>query len=177
VEETKLDLDRLSILPLERGHLKGAFPVVEPENSHLQNWFKTRSLHSHQEKKCKVYVAVWDDVVIGYSSLAMTFPSEPIESLVNTTDHQPQMVLIGKLYILPVYRSRGIGRVMMDFTLDLALKIDEMLGCVGLIVDASNNPKTVKFYKRFGFEIINETTRTTKMFFKLSSEPIEPVEQ
>lgn len=152
--------------------IKGAFVIDDPESRNLISWFKTVAVHSQEERKCKVFVAIHEGQVVGYIALCMTFPGAPIEGLKNRTDHQLQMILIGKLYVLPDYRSRGIGGSLLEFALGLAVEVDKMLGCIGLIADANINPRTVSFYQRFGFEEISRTTRYVKMFFKIPPQPI-----
>lgn len=135
------------------------------------------AVHSQEERKCKVFVAIHNDRIVGYIALCMTFPDAPIEGLQNRTDHQPQMILIGKLYVIPDYRSKGIGGKLLEFTLGMAVEVDKMLGCIGLIVDANANPRTIAFYQRFGFEEISRTTRYVKMFFKIPPQPIINVDK
>jgi ribosomal protein S18 acetylase RimI-like enzyme len=97
----------------------------------------------------------------------MTLPTEEIKGLSNTTAFPHQMVLIGKLFIDPKYRSLGIGNKLLEFVLDIGIELDEMVGCMGIIVDATNNKGTINFYEKFGFEEISRTKRTVKMFFKI----------
>lgn len=172
MEETNLDLDSLEIAPLDRGMIKGAFNINDEKFKHLINWFKTVAVYAQEERKCKTYVAKYKDEIIGYIALTMAVPDTEIPGLSNTTKHNPQMILIGKLYVLPKYRSMGTGGKLMDLALDLAIRIDEMVGCIGILVDSNNDEKTVRFYKRFGFEEISRSTRTVKMFFKISSTPL-----
>ena len=176
MEKSEINPDPLTIVPFDRSMVKGAFPEPDEDNTHLVSWFQTMSVHSQEERKCKIYVAMTGGKVIGYLAMSMALPDEPIEGLSDTTDHAPQMVLVGKLYVAPAKRNAGTGRKLMDFALDIAIEIDELIGCIGIIADANNNPDTVRFYTKYGFEIINETKRTVKVFFKIPERPVLPVQ-
>jgi ribosomal protein S18 acetylase RimI-like enzyme len=155
----KVDHDLIVIAPLEKKMSKGAFLNEDEEFKHLINWFKTAALLSQREKKCKVYVAQLGAKTVGYISIS---------------SHRFQVLLIGKLYVDPDYQGQGIGKKLMNIALDIAQNIDDMIGCIGLLVDANSNEKTVRFYSNFGFEIIDKdaTERTTKMFFRISEEAV-----
>jgi len=67
-------------------------------------------------------------------------------------------------YPLPVLRlarlavdisvqNRGIGKALLRYVLGMALKMAEMYGCVGVVVDAMLD--ALDFYARFGFVSLN----------------------
>lgn len=47
-------------------------------------------------------------------------------------------------------RSLGVGRLLLRFSLEMALDMAGQLGCVGVVVDAKE--EAVAFYERYGFE-------------------------
>lgn len=171
--EEEVDTSALLIAPLEKKMSKGAFLNEEPEFKHLTNWFRTAALLSQREKKCKVYVAQLDGKTVGYISISSHFLDDiPRQS--NTTAHSFQVLLVGKLYVDPDYRGQHIGKKLMELAIDITQTVDEMVGCAGVMVDANNNPRTVKFYEDFGFEVIDQSTsdRTTTMFFRVAEDPV-----
>jgi hypothetical protein len=57
---------------------------------------------------------------------------------------------------------------MLKFSVGIADRLDNIVGCIGVIVDANSNLSTMNFYKKFGFvEIEKQKGNTIKMFFKL----------
>jgi GNAT superfamily N-acetyltransferase len=67
------------------------------------------------------------------------------------------------------YQSQGIGTEIMDYIKGYFLD-NNKTGCRFIIVDALNNPRTIKFYKNNGFDFlttedINDESRL--MFFDL----------
>ncbi|MBI2921601.1 MAG: GNAT family N-acetyltransferase [Planctomycetes bacterium] len=49
-------------------------------------------------------------------------------------------------------QGRGIGNALLRCTFNLALKMSEEYGCVGVVVDAK--PGAEEFYRKFGFESV-----------------------
>ena len=160
-----------NIFPLSKNSLKGAFCVDDPKFKHLINFYITAAWNSQQEKKSKIYIVVDKDRVLAYMSVSVGL-FEEIQGEKNTTSHEIQALLIGKLYVLPEYRGRGIGTDLLRFATDMTCRLDEMTGCSGLIVDSNSDADTLKFYSRFGFKEIDQIEnekkeRTITMFFKL----------
>ncbi|MBT3221593.1 MAG: GNAT family N-acetyltransferase, partial [Proteobacteria bacterium] len=74
-------------------------------------------------------------------------------------------------------QGRGLGQALLRFSIELAEKMRDELGCVGLVVDAK--PGAIEFYRRFGFTVVEEEEggapifpRPTMMFLPLASVPI-----
>jgi len=98
------------------------------------------------------YVAIEGEHIVGYATVA--------------AGHIEGEALAGRLrkklptYPLPILRlarlasdqearGQGVGRELRRFVLELALRMSEELGCIGVVVDAK--PAAVKFYQRYGF--------------------------
>lgn len=172
-EEITIDLEQIEIAPLKRDFLDMFSATNEgDEFIHLVEWFQTIAIPAQDERKVKVYVAVHEEKVIGYMAISWVFSEVDVPGLLNSIRYKPHMLLLGKLYICPEFRSFGIGRKLLEFMNDLAQKVDEMIGCTGIIVDADNNSRTINFYKNFGFEEINTKKDTVTMFFKIPEAPV-----
>lgn len=160
----EVDLSELEISPLTS--VRGAFSNETTDGfGHLVNWFKTAAIISQREKKSKTYVAKIGTTTIGFVTVSTLLVS--VDGLGNTTGFDPQLVLLGKLYVSNVYRSSGIGTRLLDFVVDIAHNMDDLLGCQGIIVDANPDERTLAFYHRYGFEDIGTDEDDIRMFFKL----------
>lgn len=72
---------------------------------------------------------------------------------------------IGRLCVSDEYLGRGIGTLMIEFTLVLAQRIGKEIGLRFITTDAKRNqdPRkdSVHFYKNFGFEILKQREKGT----------------
>lgn len=163
----KFDLDLIDIVPLNE-ELIGAFVLTDKDEEfqHLADWLTDMAINSQKEKKSKTYLAIFEKQVVGFICVSMS-SVEVFPGMENNTDFSHQMMLIGKLYTVPQYRSQGIGRILMEFAIDIARKIDELTGCVGIILDANKCPRTIKFYKSFGLAEIGTKGDHIKMALKI----------
>ena len=66
---------------------------------------------------------------------------------------QPDYLKLNQLFLLPGYQCRGIGEMCMKFIMDKARSLNLPVRLRILKV----NPKAMAFYKRIGFQFINET--------------------
>ena len=58
---------------------------------------------------------------------------------------------IARLGVDKRYQSQGIGAKLLQKMLYLAMELEELVGCVGVFVDAKED--AVEFYKKYAFEI------------------------
>jgi len=99
------------------------------------------------------YVAVDDAArVLGYATVAPG--SLEVEDLpAGTRKSLPQypmpILRLARLAVDGKVKGRGIGKALLRFVLDLALRMAEEYGCIGVAVDAK--PGAVEFYRRRGF--------------------------
>lgn len=123
------------------------------------------------------YVAVEDERLLGFTTVSAA--SLDADDLPGGRKRPP--------YPLPVLRvarpatgeagqRRGLGRALLRFCIELAEKMRDELGCVGIVVDAK--PGATEFYRRLGFTLVEEEEgsaailpRPTMMFLPLASVP------
>ncbi len=65
--------------------------------------------------------------------------------------HYPA-TLIGRLCVFDEYRRRGVGTEIMDLIKTIALNLSSASRF--LVVDVINNPRTLGFYERNGFQYL-----------------------
>lgn len=78
-------------------------------------------------------------------------------------------VKIGRLAVDRAAQANGIGTDILDF-IKYWFTDANKTGCRFVIVDAYNNPKTIKFYLKNGFSFLLESDKSEKtrlMFFDL----------
>jgi len=98
------------------------------------------------------YVALLDKRIVGYVTLsAGSIRTEELnEALRRRLPDYPLPILrLSRLAVDRRYHGRGLGKLLLKFSMKMALKQKELFGCFGLVVDAKE--ESVTFYKQFGF--------------------------
>ena len=171
----RLNPKDLDIAPLKEGMVAGAFDgIVDSKCYDFIEWFKNDALRSQKERKSRTYVVYFESKIIAYATISMVLKDKnnPLPGFVSTTKFEPQLLLIGRLYTIPKHRSKEVGRELLKYVAAQAKYIDTITGCLGLVVDAKINPKTISFYERNGFIETNRTTKIARMFFMIPSKPV-----
>ncbi|MCQ2608473.1 MAG: GNAT family N-acetyltransferase [Bacteroidales bacterium] len=65
-------------------------------------------------------------------------------------------IKIGSLATNTIYQRQGYGAALIDFVKDYLLSNKQFSGCRFITVDASNNEKTISFYKNYGFKFLSD---------------------
>jgi GNAT superfamily N-acetyltransferase len=122
------------------------------------------------------YVAVEAHRIAGYVTVAPgLIEIEQLSSVVRKRlPRYPLPILrLARLAVDEVFLGRGLGRQLLRFVLDLAVRLAGDFGCLGVIVDAK--PEAVSFCEQFGFmplELIEGHSQArppaTAMFLPLS---------
>jgi len=125
----------------------------------------------------RTYVALEHDRILGFATVSPA--SVEAESLPGEASRPPFPVPVLRIARLAVDErdaGRGIGSLLMRHCIELAEHLRDVVGCVGLIVDAK--PGALAFYARLGFEAIvaiegasPQRPPTTAMFLALGSVP------
>jgi GNAT superfamily N-acetyltransferase len=79
---------------------------------------------------------------------------------------------IGRLCVDDKFQKRGIGNLIIQFTISMAIKISNQVGCRFLYLDAKRNEDSSKdvihFYKKTGFELYREReSKETPLYMDL----------
>ena len=85
--------------------------------------------------------------------------------------HSLPALKIGRLCVDDRFLRRGLGTLMIDFSIKVAFHIFEKYsGCRFVVLDAKRNPANdpIHFYKKLGFKELKERKKgTTPMYFDL----------
>lgn len=95
------------------------------------------------------YVAIADGVIVGFLTVS---PATIDGSGVPKAPRVPYPVpvlRVARLAVREGARRAGIGRRLLRFSIELAERMQDEFGCVGLVVDSK--AQAVDFYGRFGF--------------------------
>lgn len=98
------------------------------------------------------YVAAGEGRILGFATVAprhLEIDDAPA-ALRKKLPRYPIPVLgLARLAVDLSFRSVGVGAQVLRFVLELAAKLDEDVGCAGVVVDAKS--EAVSFYERYGF--------------------------
>ena len=123
------------------------------------------------------YVAVEDQRILGFVTVSpASLDAEELSSGRRLPPYPVPVLRIARLAVDESSRGRGLGKALLRFCVELAEKMMEELGCVGLLVDAK--PDAVSFYERYGFASLTviegnapQKPEPTAMFLALGSIP------
>ncbi len=92
---------------------------------------------------------------------------EDVVAFLNRQSSYPA-INIGHLGILECYQSMGIGSMIIDLVADTYAK-HRQSGCQFITVDALNNGRTTKFYRKnsFGFQTNRDSTSPTRRMYRI----------
>ena len=75
--------------------------------------------------------------------------------------------LIGRLGVNEKYQDVHVGSQLIGFIKDWFRAEDNKTGCRFLVVDAYNNPRTLKFYERNGFKYLHKDENEEKVYYHI----------
>ena len=99
------------------------------------------------------YVAL-DDTgrILGYATVAtatLEFESLPVASRKKLPAYPLLVLRLARLAVAHDAQGQGVGSVLLEYTLGLALNMASSYGCVGVVVDAYST--AMLFYIQYGF--------------------------
>lgn len=123
------------------------------------------------------YIAVEGSDILGFVTVAAGSLDADDLPTGRTMPPYPMPVLrVARLAVDERYLGHGVGQSLLRFSIELAERLRDELGCVGVVVDAK--PDAVPFYDRFGFEPIQVEVGATRakpaptlMFLALAAVP------
>jgi len=99
------------------------------------------------------YVAVDEDRMLGFVTVSPVSLDAQVLPTGRRMPPYPLPVLrVARLAVDERARGLGIGKALLRFALELAERMRDDFGCVGVQVDAKGT--AVSFYERYGFETI-----------------------
>ena len=123
------------------------------------------------------YVAVEAERVLGFVTVSPgSLDADDLASGKKTPPYPVPILRIARLAVDTSATGRGCGKALLRFAIELAVKMMEELGCVGLVVDSK--PEAAAFYERYGFESLQalegnllERPAPIPMFLSIGSTP------
>jgi GNAT superfamily N-acetyltransferase len=98
------------------------------------------------------YIAIDDDSgeMYGFATVAPAHIDELPDNLRKNLPLYPLPVLrMARLAVSQKAQGQGIGKALLRFVFDLALKLSVDYGCIGVLVDAKKDAD--EFYRQYGF--------------------------
>lgn len=96
------------------------------------------------------YVAVDEDRILGFVTISpASLDAEVLPSGQRPPPYPVPVLRVARLAVDESARGSGLGKALLRFCVELAEKMMDELGCVGLLVDAKRD--AVLFYERYGF--------------------------
>jgi len=92
-------------------------------------------------------------MLVGYTTISvgsMNIDSFDIENL-KFPQYPLPIMRVARLGVDKRFQSQGIGQKLLQKMIYLAIEIEELVGCVGLFVDAKED--AVSFYEKYNFVI------------------------
>jgi GNAT superfamily N-acetyltransferase len=120
----------------------------------LNNFLKQYALTSQGSGGSQTYVAVVEDVVVGYYSLAAgevaheTAPSRVAKGMAR---HPIPVMLLARLATDITWQGRGLGAALLADAMRRTLQAAEIAGIRALVVHAKDE-KARRFYEHFDFD-------------------------
>lgn len=144
----------VNIKPLDPDVDRGAFRCGHP---FIDKYVKNRCLGDHQLHKLRAYVATEPDspIVVGFYTLSLTSlkPGEPspADAQAKFKSWAIPLVYLGQIGVQEEYQRKcGIGSALMIHAFEQTLRIADIAGTFGLMLDADNDD-VATFYEGWGF--------------------------
>ncbi len=141
------------------GHNRKSFDCG---NVTLDDWLKNYATQNERRGFSRTYVAVVDDVVLGFVSLAtgdMDKDAVPADIGKGAPRDVP-VVVIGRLAVDQRAQGRGLGRSLLAFALQRSLDVAEKVGVRAVVINAINERARDFYLSLAEFEWVSEQPLT-----------------
>jgi GNAT superfamily N-acetyltransferase len=101
------------------------------------------------------YIALSENIIAGYATIS---PNQITAQILhdNIKKHLPEYPLpilrIARLAVHKTFQGHGIGKLLLKSMLEIALKLRDTVGCIGVVIDSK--PEAITFYEKLGFIIL-----------------------
>ncbi|KGM43517.1 GNAT family acetyltransferase [Alkalispirochaeta odontotermitis] len=142
------------IRPLQKSDNRKTFECGQADLDHFFRRYAGQNQFRHHIGV--TYIATDNDTIFGYMTVAVgTIEVEILPERKRLPTHYPLPILrIGRLAVDTRHQGQGIGKQLLRHSFKLAFQQRDTAGCVGIVIDAK--PEAIDFYKRFGFQLIDE---------------------
>jgi predicted N-acetyltransferase YhbS len=142
----------LSKLPKDLLDARSQFDCGTP----ALNRYLAETASQHEKRNItRTFCGEKDGVLFGYYALTNAnvdvgaLPPEVVKKYKLPT-HQLPVVRLARLAVDSRFQGQGLGQVLLVDAMTRVLRVAELSGCTGLIVDAKDD-KAAGYYKSFGF--------------------------
>jgi len=93
--------------------------------------------------------------ILGYATVtssSMNIENLKLSEFKKFPNYPLPILRIGRLGVDEQYQSQGVGAQLLKKMLYLAIELEELVGCVGIFVDAKDD--AVSFYEKYAFEVV-----------------------
>lgn len=123
------------------------------------------------------YVAVEASRILGFATVsAASVDADDLPGGRRMPPYPLPVLRVARLAVSEADRGRGAGAALLRFCIELAERMRDEFGCVGVVVDAKAH--AVAFYRRYGFVEVTEeeggapnTPRSKVLFLPLGAVP------
>lgn len=164
-------IDRAKLVPtiLAEKHDLSRFSCT---NEDINDFVHNEARDFQNERLGISYVCLYDDRIVGFVTLSMADLKKarmgPEDKLQIGKENYPALQ-IGQLATCKDLEHKGIGTFLCDFSLAMAYKLSEKVGCRFLVLNAKQ--KVISFYEQYGFKLLpdQKKRREPLMFLNIFS--------
>lgn len=142
---------RWTICKLDRTHLVDSFDCGHED---LNRYLRRFALNNQSAGSAQTYVAVADNRVIGYYSLAVgavAHSEAPTRIVKGLARHPIPVMLLARLAVHHTTRGQGLGAALLYDALARTLQAADIAGIRAILVHAKND-EARRFYEHFDFD-------------------------
>ncbi len=143
--------DRWVIQKLDRSHLTEHFDCGYKD---LNRYICRFALNNQSAGSAQTYVALSDNRVVGYYSLAvgaMAHSEAPLRMVKGLARHPIPVMLLARLAVEKEVQGRGLGAALLQDALARTLQAADIAGIRAVIVHAKDD-NARRFYEHFDFD-------------------------
>lgn len=140
-----------TIQKLDRTHIVEAFDCGQED---LNRYIVRFALNNQAAGGAQTYVAITDNQVIGYYSLAVgavAHSQAPTRMVKGLARHPVPVMLLARLAVENGVKGRGLGAALLRDALARTLQASDIAGIRAVIVHAKND-EARRFYEYFDFD-------------------------
>ena len=145
---------KIEVRKLEKRDSRKEFRSGEIEIDRFFLKFAGQNQFKHKIGNTYVAIDRESETILGYATISvgsLNIDGLDIKEFKKFPNYPLPIVRVARLGVDERFQSQGIGRKLMQKMLYLAIEIEELVGCVGLFVDAKED--AVTFYEKYGFEV------------------------
>lgn len=138
----------VEIRPLERGDDRSGFRSGDEALDLYFHRYAGQNQFRHHVGV--TYVAVEAGDILAFATVSpAAMDAEELPDGRRRPPYPAPVLRVARLAVSMDQQGRGLGRAVLRFCVQLAMRMREELGCVGIAVDAKQG--AVEFYRRYGF--------------------------